>query len=90
MMKIKEGFILRSLNGKNIVVAVGDMATQFNGLITLNSTATFLWKCLESGATEEELVAMVVSEYSLQSDEQARADVKAFVTKLLGAGILDE
>jgi len=46
-MKVKEGYMLREVAGNSVVVAVGKATLDFNGLITLNSTGTFLWKLLE-------------------------------------------
>ena len=45
-MKIKEGFVLREMCGENIVAAEGLQNINFNKLISLNSTAAFLWKAL--------------------------------------------
>ena len=45
-MKIKNGFILRNFSDAYVVVAVGEAAKDFNGMITLNETGAFLWKTL--------------------------------------------
>ena len=42
-MKIKKGFVLRQMCGENIVTAEGLEHINFNKLISLNSTAAFLW-----------------------------------------------
>ncbi len=86
-MKIKDGFILREVAGSYLVVAVGAAVKQFNGMINLNETGAFLWRILEKGATEEEAVAELLKEYDVD-EETAKADVKAFVTKLTEAGLL--
>lgn len=81
VMKIKSGFILREVADNFIVVAVGDRVKEFNGLINLNSTGAFLWKVLEKGATEDDLVNALLAEYEI--DEQtARRDVGIFVAKV--------
>ncbi len=86
-MKIKDGFILREVAGSYLVVAVGAAVKQFNGMINLNETGAFLWRILEKGATEEEAVAELLKEYDVD-EETAKADVKAFVSKLTEAGLL--
>lgn len=88
-MKIKNGFILREMDDMNIVVAVGERAKAFNGVITLNSTATFMWKKLEEGISEQDLVEALTAEYSVDS-LKAQADVKKFINTLLDEDILDE
>lgn len=86
-MKIKEGYILKALAGNFIVVAVGDAALDFSGVITLNETGAFLWKILTGGATEEELIGALKGEYEID-DETAIADISAFIKKLSDAELL--
>ena len=86
-MKIKDGFILRQVADNYLVVAVGDAVKDFNGIINLNETGAFLWKILESGATEEELAKKLTEEYDV-TEETAKADVGKFVAKLAEANLL--
>lgn len=88
-MKPKEGFLLRELDGTAIVVATGTALTEFSGLITLNQTGTFLWKRLEQGATEEDLVAALLAEYEIGEDI-AHKDVQAFIARAKDAGLLED
>lgn len=86
-MKIKSGLILREVADNYIVVAVGERVKEFNGLINLNSTGAFLWKKLENGAEEEDLVKALLDEYEI--DEQtARKDVSLFVSKIKEAKLV--
>lgn len=86
-MKIKSGFVLKEIAGSFIVVSVGERVKEFNGVITLNETGVLLWKKLESGATEEELVKALLSEYDVD-EATAKADVSGFVNKLKEAKLL--
>ena len=86
-MKIKDGFILREVAGTFVVVAVGSAVKEFNAVITLNETGAFLWKELEKGATEEELLQAVLAEYDVP-EEIAKADISAVVKKLENAKLL--
>lgn len=86
-MKIKSGFVLKEIAGSFIVVSVGERVKEFNGVITLNETGVLLWKKLESGATEEELVKAILSEYDVD-EATAKADVSGFVNKLKEANLL--
>ena len=86
-MKIKSGYLLREVAGNNVVVPVGNL--DFDGMITLNETGTLIWKKLEEGATEEELIQAILNEYEV-TDEVASADVKTFLQALRGAKLLDE
>ena len=87
-MKIKEGFVLRSVAGSNIVVPVGRAALDFNGMITLNDSGAFLWKVLENGADIDAMVTSLLAEYDVDS-ETARKCSKEFVAKLNEAGCLE-
>ncbi len=86
-MKIKDGFILREVAGNTIVVAVGDAVKEFNGVINLNETGAYLWKVLEKGAEEKDLVDALLSEYEVDK-ELAEKDVKAFIEKLKSSKLL--
>ena len=87
-MKIKEGYILREVAGNNIIVAVGGESVNFDGIKTLNETGTFLWKNIEKGMGEEELVKAMLEEYEVDS-ETAKADVKEFVSLLISNGLVE-
>ena len=88
-MKIKEGFVLRTVDDMHIVVAVGKAAAHFNGMITLNETGAFLWKQLENGCDEQALIAALCAAFEVDA-ETAEQDVQAFVQSALQAGLLDE
>ena len=80
-MKIKEGFVLRSIAGSNIVVPIGAASVDFNGMITLNDSAAFLWKRLEKGAEIDDLVKALLDEYDVDEDTARNCSV-AFVEEL--------
>ena len=54
-MKIKKGFILKSVSDKFIVVPVGEEAVNFNGLMTLNKSGKLLFEALQQESTIESL-----------------------------------
>ena len=85
-MKLKEGFILRQVAGKTVVLPCGD-ALDLNMMITLNGTGAFLWERLQEETREDELVAALLGEYDVD-EETARKSVAAFVEKLNEHGFL--
>lgn len=87
-MKIKEGFKLRKVAGNYIVIATGKASKEFNGMINLNEVGAFLWERLEKGATKDELVNALLSEYEVPNDI-ANKDVEAFLNKLQGANLVE-
>ncbi len=86
-MKVKDGFILREVAGNFIVVAVGGAVKNFNAVITLNETGALLWRALEKGAEEKDLLKVILDEYDID-EATAKADVLAFIKKLQGASLL--
>ena len=88
-MKIKEGFILKTIAGSTVAVPVGENLVNLQLMLTLNESGAFLWSCLEQSATEDELVEKMTKEYCVD-DETARADVRAFLKILKENYILDE
>ena len=87
-MKIKDGFIVRSVAGSNVVVPTGSQTVDFNGIMTLNGTGLFLWSKLEKGAEKEELINAIVAEYDID-EVTAAADIDVFLGKLEGAGLVE-
>ena len=88
-MKIKNGFILRDVGGKTFVVAVGERSREFKGMITLNETGKFIWKALENENTVDGVVDSLMATYECDDRAMIESDVKAFVDKLEGDGILE-
>lgn len=88
-MKIKDGFLLRQVAGNSIVIAVGEEALNFNGMITINGAGTFLWKQLETGATKEELLAAMQKEYDVDEATASR-DIDDFLENLRKADLIVE
>ncbi len=86
-MKLKDGYILREVAGNYIVVAVGDEALDFNGLITTNETGAFLWEKLSENISEQELVEALLSEYEVD-EKTAIEDISGFLNKLRNAELL--
>ena len=87
-MKLKEGYIMRVVAGQIVVLPTGD-DLDLNLMITLNETGKFLWNILETGATEDDLVAAVLASYDVD-EETARNAVVSFVSKLNEHGFLAE
>lgn len=85
-MKLKDGFILRRVAGKTVVLPC-DEALDLNMMITLNDTGAFLWEKLQEETTQEVLVAALLGEYDVD-EETAKASVAAFVEKLNANGFL--
>ena len=87
-MKLKDGFILRTVAGSNVVVPIGKRTVDFNGMITLNDTGAFIWRQLEQNKDEAQIVAAILESYDVEA-ERAQRCVRGFVEKLREVGCLE-
>ena len=89
-MKIIEGFVLRPLGEEFIVIGEGIAQINFNKMISLNSTAAFLWENVEGkDFTVEDLTKLLTDNYEVE-EERAAADAAAIAAKWIEAGIVAE
>ncbi len=87
-MKINTGFIKRFIADQYVVVAVGEAADVFSGLVYLNESSSLLWDRLLSGASVEDLVSVLVDTYDVSQDV-ASADVMDFISELNAIHAID-
>lgn len=88
-MQIKEGFIKKKVGNSAIIVAVGKRVKEFNGIVSLNETAEFLWDNLGNAEDAEKLADILCSEYDV-TKEKAVESCKNFLSKLREAKIIDD
>ena len=86
-MKLKDGFLMRSVAGQTVVLPTGG-DLDLNTMITLNDTGAFLWEHLETETSEAALVEALLAEYDVDK-ATAEAAVTAFVQKLESNGFLE-
>lgn len=86
-MRIKDGYVLRQVAGNSIVIAVGEEALNFNGIITINGAGAFLWNLLSDGADKEMLLSAMLKEYDIDK-KTASDDIDEFIKKLKDADLL--
>ena len=80
--------MLREIADLNVVVPIGERVVDFNGLITLNDTGTFLWKQLQEEVNRRDLINGLLKEYEV-SENTASKDVDEFINLLKERNILD-
>ena len=61
-----------------------------NAAVSLNKTGVYLWSRLKEGATEAEMAAGLIEQYDGVTEEEAAADVKAFLEELRNRSLLPE
>ncbi len=87
-MKLKQGFIMRSIAGKEIILPSGE-ELNLNAMISVNDTGKFIWQRLENDTTEDEIIKDILIEYDV-SPEDATTYVKSFIEKLRSYGFIEE
>ncbi len=89
-MKIIEGFKIRSLGKEHIIVGEGLKQVNFNKMVSLNSTAAFLWESvIGKDFTVEDLTNLLLENYEVDR-ETASKDAGALAEKWLEAGLITE
>lgn len=88
-MKIKNGFVLREMCGENIVTAEGIENINFNKLISLNTTAAYLWEALTGkDFTTEDMAGLLVERYGIDM-ELALKDSENLCNAWKDAGVIE-
>jgi len=88
-MKIKKGFVLRPTLGYTVVVATGELAGKFNGMIKLNETSADIWRLIDEGLSREDVISRYVDTYNV-SHEIAARDYDAMEEQMIEAGVFEE
>ena len=89
-MRIKEGFIIRTMLGEHIVTGEYPKQVNFNKMVSLNETAAYLWKSVEGkDFTVEDLTRLLLDEYEVD-EATASKDAAAIAAKWKEIGLIDE
>ena len=89
-MKLIEGFRLRPLGKEYIVTPESVAQINFNKMISLNSSAAYLWKSVEGKEfTAETLRDLLLERYDV-SEEIAARDAENIARTWVEAGIAEE
>ena len=88
-MKIKEGFVVREVAGTYLALATGSLSKIYNGSLTLNDSAKFIFDCFQVDTTKEEVVAKMLDYYDEIDEAVASEAVDEFVNKLKEENLID-
>ena len=88
-MKIADGFLLRKIMDRWMVVPTGNATVRTGGMFSLNESSALLWKALENGSDEDSLAALLCEHYRTEQ-ETALSDVRKFLQKLEELGALQQ
>lgn len=88
-MKIKEGFILRTICGQSVVSAEGSANVNFSKLVSLNETAAYLFEKLVGKEFDASAMADLLTESYEVEREVALADSEILMQQWQEAGIAE-
>ena len=88
-MKVKTGYLVREIADCHIVVPIGERVIDFKGIMTLNDTGSFIWKCLSHDISYSQLLHSVLDEYEID-ETTAKADLDEFLIVAQESGVLEE
>lgn len=86
-MKMKKNpeLIMRNIAGETVLIPTGSFAGKFNGMISLNGVAAFIWEQMDQVENREELVRLILERYEID-EETARKDVNGFLDTAIHVG----
>ena len=87
-MKIKYEFAVSEVAGETI--AISTVPDRPSTVVTLNSTARFMWELLADGTDVDTMVEALVEKYDGLDAETARTEAEEFVEQLRKAKLIDE
>ena len=89
-MKIKEGFVLRKIGDKDVVIGEGLDQINFNKIIALNSSAANLWRARAIKVFSEEDAIDFLENYYQIDHQIAEKDAKAILEKWKSVGLISD
>lgn len=81
--------MLRKIADECMLIPTGMAAQNFNGMMTLNETAAFVWDNLDDAGSRERLVELVMENYDVEQ-ETAQKDVCGLVDTMIRLGMIAE
>lgn len=87
-MKRNENYVVKELMGSYVLVPLGDTAINFNGVITLNETAKFMWEAANGDFTEQDLALALIKQYGID-EATANTAVESFLKSMKEEGCIE-
>lgn len=88
-MRLKDDFILHNTGDDFVIIATGEAAKNFNGMIKLNNMGGEIVTLLKNEITEEKVVKAIVDKYEVDYDT-AKEDITNLLNSLRKVGIIIE
>ncbi len=86
-MKLNKLYVVKNIAGETVIVPTGNAIQNFNGLISANEVAGFIWNQVENCETPEDMVKLVMDEFEGDPDV-IRKEVLEFLETLRKVGMI--
>jgi hypothetical protein len=83
-----QAVIAREVAGETLIIPVRDRVGDLPSIYSLNSTASLIWKLLESSRTLTQLAMAFAQEYEVEP-EMVREDVADFLNEMMAVGMVE-
>lgn len=67
-MKLNKLYVIKDIAGETVIVPTGNAIQNFNGLISTNEVAGFIWKHVEECETPDDMVRKVLDAFDGEPD----------------------
>lgn len=86
-MKLNKLYVVKNIAGETVIVPTGNAIRNFNGLISANEVAGFIWNHVENCENPEDMVKLVMDEFEGDPDV-IRKEVLEFLETLRKVGMI--
>ena len=88
-MKTNKGVIYRNIAGEHVLIPVGSIAMDQNGMFVMTELGGQIWQMVDGGATKEEIITALLKEYEVE-ESRLRADVEDFLQRMIDKNLIEE
>ena len=88
-MKIKEGFVLRTVVDEHMVMPTGENIGRFGGAVVLNDVSAFAFEQLKRPISREDLLALILGEFDVD-ETTASEDLDSLLEQFRELGLLKD
>lgn len=87
-MKLRYEFALIEMGDRYAAFTVGDSLKEHRGLLNMDSTGAMIFRHLQQGIRETDLIARLAAEFPEEEPEDVAETVMAFISKLTSLGLV--
>lgn len=87
-MKLRKDLILRKMGDEYVIVDPSQDVIDMSKVYTLNETAAFIWKRLETLDFSHEIIAKIIIEHYDVDYDQAMEDANVLIDHFTNEGLL--